>query len=157
MMKTYVGVPWKTPPEWFLKEIVMIDPTYYVVYNDEFDYYQVMKEIRVFDVGPDGKMEKQDRTSALATFRYANDRALDDLRRRKKFSLQFNRASTEDDDNAYLNWIAEQNRENNAKAREYSIEMRAEGYMKMHKARTSATFNMPGGKDGPSGTQDGRP
>ncbi len=39
------------PPSWFLRELEILDPTYFLVYNEEYLYWEVMKEMESFFAG----------------------------------------------------------------------------------------------------------
>lgn len=126
----------KSIPNWWMEALAHIDPTYYPVYHQEYDYFTIMKKV-VYFYEEGGKLRKVERESPLATFRNLNDAALDNLRARKEVGRKFERSSNP---TAYLDWIVGEGREAKKKAIELSLEMQAEGYMKMYKMEHSKTF-----------------
>ena len=123
-------------PDWWIKDLHDIDPTYYVVYSQIYDYFTITKKVRyLYEDG--GKMEHVEREVPLAVFRDLNDRALDNLRQRKAIGRKFER---ENNPTAYLDWIKSERKEARRKQRELALEMKAEGFMKIHQAETRTGF-----------------
>lgn len=127
-------------PEWFKKELEVIDPRYFVIYNDKFDYYQVKHRFE-YVVVVDGRLNKREGEAALATYTHLNDSAVTDMRRRKQIGLKFQRTYNP---NAYLQWIKAMNREANQKAHRLALEMTAEGLMKIYNFDRVKQYDMMG-------------
>ena len=110
------------PPNWFTKELKIIDDTYYVVFNKRYEYYEIKKEMNVIK---DGRLVVVKPT--LAVFRRLNDRALNNLRERKYTGRKFSA-----DPMKYLSYLNSLNKEAKAKKRELALEMMSHGYMAIH-------------------------
>ena len=127
----------KSIPEWWMRELKDIDPTYYPVYNQEYDYFSIMKKI-VYLREENGKLERTEVETPLATFRYLNDSALANLRKRKAIGREFERESNPD---AYINWVMSEALAAKRQAKELALDMKAEGYMRMHRYLTTTTVS----------------
>ena len=110
------------PPRWFLRELEIIDSTYYVVFNKRCRYYEIKKQMNVVK---DRRLVVVRPT--LAVFPRLNDRALNNLRERKYIGRKYAR-----DPKLYLKYINKLNEEAKKKKEDLAIEMMAEGYMKIH-------------------------
>ncbi len=119
----------KNPPEWWVKELAIIDRRYKVVYIPEYDYWSI-KLTTPYYMEQDGDLRRFEKTTSLATFRILNDAALENLRSRKRLGDIFARANNP---NAYLDWIVRMNKEARAKEIELGIEMQVEGFMEIEK------------------------
>jgi len=109
-------------PKWFERELEIIDSTYYVVFNREYQYYEIKKEMNVIK---DGELVIVKPT--LAVFRRLNDRALENLRERKHTGRKYAR-----DPMLYLKYLNNLNKEAKAKKKELAMEIMAEGYIRIH-------------------------
>lgn len=123
-------------PKWWADELALIDPTYFLVYNQEYDYFTVTKKVRYL-YEQNGEYGKVERDIPLATFRNLNDAALNNLRERKAVGRKFERESNP---TAYLDWIKGEGREARKKARELALEMQAEGLIKINQAERGTGF-----------------
>lgn len=110
------------PPDWFTKELKIIDDTYYVVFNRKYEYYEIKKEMNVVRNG-----ELVVVKPTLAVFHRLNERALDNLRQRKLMGLKYS-----GDPKKYLNYLNELNKEAKKKKQQLAIETMAHGYMAIH-------------------------
>ena len=110
------------PRKWFERELELIDPTYFVVFNKRYQYYEIKKQMNVVRNG-----ELVVVRPTLAVFRRLNDRALDNLRQRKFMGIKYS-----GDSKKYLNYLNSLNKEAKKKKQEFAMEMMAEGYMKIH-------------------------
>jgi hypothetical protein len=145
-------------PKWFLRELKIIDPTYFVTWNDEYQYFEIRKKMnmeKIVEVPGKEILSGEElhglrrpqllkitmRNPTVAVFKILNDQALIDMRKRKYIGLKFQRNN---DPLAYLKWIMAQNKEAKAKKEEIAHEMITDGIMKMHKLETSKTFDMGG-------------
>jgi len=109
-------------PKWFERELEIIDPTYFVVFNKKYQYYEIKKQMNVVKEG--GLVVVR---PTLAVFRRLNDRALNNLRERKHTGRKY-----AGDSKKYLNYLNSLNVESKKKKRELAHEMMAEGYMRIH-------------------------
>ena len=125
-------------PEWFKKELEVIDPRYFVVYNPDYNYFQVRHRFE-YVVVTNGGLNKREGEAALATYTHLNDSAITDMRRRKQIGLKFQRTYNP---NAYLQWIKAMNREAQQKAHRLALEMAAEGFMKIYQSQTTQAFDI---------------
>ena len=116
------------PPKWFLRELKIIDPKYFVAYNRRYDYFEIRWKVHFYKEVK-GKYVEHRSQPTLATFRHLNDAALTNLRERKKLGEQFERKH---DSNKYLQWIQELNREAKAKKQELALETITEGFMRIY-------------------------
>lgn len=151
-MRLEAGGTIKAIPGWFLRELEYIDPSYRVIYFDDYDYFQVYTVVKYVLENEEG-IKKEHRCVPLATYTYLNDAALEDLRRRKQIGIRFQRTYNPD---AYLNWIASMNRDAKAKARERAVEMMAEGFIKMEKVEKTKLYDI-GAAYGSRSHQNSRP
>lgn len=109
-------------PSWFEKELKIIDPTYFVVFNKTFEYYEIKKQMNVVK---DGRLVVTRPT--LAVFRKLNERALTNLRERKFVGRKYSQ-----DPMKYLKYLNSLNVEAKKKKRALALEMMAEGYVRIH-------------------------
>lgn len=121
----------RSVPRWFLRELRIIDPSLRVDYVSESNMFILSKEL---DYVIDGKPKKE--RFIRASFRYLNDKALDNLRYRKRLGERLM-----DRPGAYIRWLHEEEVENKKKLRDEAIDMMTEGYVKAHKLKTSRTFS----------------
>jgi hypothetical protein len=131
-------------PDWFCKELSFIDPRYFVVFNEEYRYYEVKVRMnfsrkveipgsvtsdgrnRVIMKGVSLKMRIKDPT--VAVFDHPIDSILDDLRRRRRIAA--NRPGGED---AELREIIARNKKAKKKKIELGQEQMAEGFIEDYK------------------------
>lgn len=138
-----------TPPAWFVKELAVVDSTYFLWFNEEYDYWEVKKKMDFNrkideDVAKNIQLRARAKNPTVAVFRRLNDDAILEMRKRKYLGLKHHRAYRDDD---YINWIISQNREAKAKKKELADEMIADGAMRWHKARTSHRVDYGGTND----------
>jgi hypothetical protein len=138
-----------TPPAWFVKELAVVDPTYFLYYNEQYSYWEIKKRMdfnRKIDenVAKNRELRARAKNPTVAVFSRLNDDAILDLRKRKYMGLKHHRANREDD---YLNWIISQNREAKAKKRQIALEMMAEGAMRAYKYMNSHQVDLGGSND----------
>jgi len=115
-------------PKWWTRELRIIDPKYRAIWNDRYRYYH----IQYFN-GP------LKRWTNIGTYRYLNDNALEDMRRRKRLGLKLR-----GDPEVYMRWMREQENESKRKEKEIAEDMITEGYMKIHEVGRKQTFDMGG-------------
>ena len=114
-------------PEWFKRELKIIDPTYYVFMNNNvgYNYYEIRKDFHWFN-GTD--RTEHWASPSLANFKLLNNAALDSLRERKRRGLQFEKKYYED---RLLQEIKRENREIREKNKELALDMMAEGFIRI--------------------------
>ncbi|MCK4829685.1 hypothetical protein KA005_78905 [bacterium] len=126
--------------QWFLKELLVIDPTYFVKWDKHFNsYYSVHKRMNINRIDKDTGICINIKNPVVATFKHLNHSALDNLRKRKQMGAKFCKPH---DPLAYLKFIVKQNQEGKRKAKQLAREMVTEGFMKIHKLQTSKQFDM---------------
>lgn len=128
-------------PTFFLRELKIIDPTYYVVYNPEIRTFDIMQDIKELVRRKDGSYTWAKTSLLLAFFKHPNDQALTELRRRKRLGINLNLI---EHPRRYETWVKRINAENRAKKSIIGVEMIAEGYRRIHKHRTSKTVDYGG-------------
>lgn len=114
-------------PKWFSRELKMIDPSYYVQFNDHYGYFEIKKRVHYYVMDGWGRSEERLEAPSLATFKLLNDAALTNLRKRKLVGLKF-KGSTK----AYLKYLRSLNQESKRKGKALAREMMAEGFMRIH-------------------------
>jgi hypothetical protein len=142
-MGQFIGEGMKAPA-WFEKELKMIDPRYFLYWNEYYGYWEIKCRMifdRTVEIGVDGAWsdgtnhgitEKQVIRSraenpTIAIHHVLNDGALIALRRRKYLRLKYKHDEDE------LKEIEEMNREATEKASRMGVEMIADGLIKMDK------------------------
>jgi len=118
------------PPKWFERELQIIDDTYFVVFNREYEYYEIKKQMNVVKNG-----ELVVVKPTLAVFRRLNERALNNLRERKHMGIKY-----AGDPKKYLKYINSLNVEAKKKKQQLAIETMAEGYMRIHNLGRKTIF-----------------
>lgn len=134
-------------PEWFVKSLKVIDPTWRVEQDNSDGTYMIMKDVSVAVPLDGGRTGIVHGPRTVAVFQGELCEAhLNELRSRKKIGERMN--IVENPANELL-FYQRMNREAKEKRKEMALEMMTEGFMKMHKMATSQTFIMPGDKHGP--------
>jgi len=109
-------------PDWFVRELKVLDDSYFVEYDSKYGYYVIKKKLNKLERGYINEVEIW-----LATFPRLNDRAMANLRYRKWMGRKF-----EGDMKKYIRYLKGLNKEAKQKAKELGYEMMAEGLMKIH-------------------------
>lgn len=131
----------ESPPKWFVDELQIIDPTYFVVANEDYQYYEIKKKMDIDRVDKENGKHVRVHNPTVAVFHTLNDDALLSIRRRKYIGLQYRQ-----DTMAYLKDIQKQNREAKAKAKQIAREMMAEGYMRIYNLGRKRYYLTPSGQ-----------
>lgn len=77
-------------PQWFLKELLLIDSTYFVKWDTHFNsYYSVHKRMNINRLDKDTGVIINIKNPVVATFKHLNHSALDNLRKRKRIGAKF--------------------------------------------------------------------
>ncbi len=129
-------------PNFFLRELKIIDPTYYVVYDPEIRTFDIMQDIKERVRRKDGSYEWTITSLLLDFFNHPNDEALTRLRWRKRLGIRLNLI---EHPKRHMAWIKRINAENKARKSKLAIDMIAEGYKKIHQHNTSMTLDYGGG------------
>ena len=127
-----------TPQSWFLKELECIDPSYRVVYNEMYRYYEIKKDLDIYRTDKVNGKTVRLKNPTVAVFHVLNDDALESLRRRKRVGLKYHQNSL-----AYLEDIKRQNNEAKRKAKELAREQQAEGWMRAYNWGKKKYFDTP--------------
>jgi len=120
-------------PKWFEKDLKIIDPDYVVVYNPEYDVFEIKSRIAIRK----GNVPKW-LVFNLAVFKQLNQAALENLRYRKHLGKKYAKKGE------YLKWIKEMNAEAKAKRKQVALEMQAEGYIRIHNFGRKKYFDFGG-------------
>lgn len=130
-----LGKSWDAPrpPEWFLRELAIIDDRYYVKYNSYSECYNIMVDVEQF-VDMEKRIVKIKYPLARAAFDCFDRRVLDNLTKRKWINRHF--GSNE----RYYRWLQAQEKERKAKDKDNADDMITEGIMKIDKVERTKTF-----------------
>ena len=134
-----------TPPEWFIRELKLIDPLYFVWWNDEYEYWEikVKKEfVRRADSlsTPTMQVIVRAKNPTIDVVHSLDQRCLHNLRRRKFLDDQDARADPDRD--PYLDRLIDRNKEAKRKKILLGREMVAEGLIKQQRMKTTADFDL---------------
>jgi hypothetical protein len=125
------------PPKWFLRDLEIIDKSYFPAWNEKAGYWEIKKKMHEYYMGRSrGRSfvaEVLDPT--IGVFKELNNNVLDNIRQRKKLSIQYPGAS-------YLKWIMDQAKESKAKKNALAVEMATEGFMRIFNQGKSKQFDM---------------
>jgi len=120
-------------PKFFLRELDDIDKSYFPEWNEKNEYWEIKKRMNVNYIKRGYLISVVNPT--IAVYRYLNDNALNDIRRRKKLSERFPGST-------YLEWIMSQAKEAKKKKMEIAVEIATEGFMKIFQQGKSKQFDM---------------
>ncbi len=133
-------------PGWFLKELKIIDPTYYVRFNESNGFFEIVKDVSVSVKMKDGGTAHIYGPRIVDAFLELTSAALDNLRRRKAFGRQLNIV---DNPMAELEFYAKLQKEANAKMMDEAYTRMAEGFKDIVEIGTGIRKSYSyGGKDG---------
>jgi hypothetical protein len=111
----------------------IIDKSYFPAWNEKGGYWEIKKKMHEYYTNKKLIAEVKDPT--IGVFKELNNNALDNLRQRKKLSIQYPGAS-------YFKWIMDQAKESKAKKSALAVEMATEGMMRIHSQGKSKQFDM---------------
>ena len=117
-------------PDWFERELKVLDDSYFVEYHRNYNYYVIKKKLNKLERGYLKETEVW-----LATFPRLNDRAMANLRYRKWLGRKL-----EGEPEKYFRYLKNLNKEAKEKAKELGYEMMAEGLMKIHQYERRKIF-----------------
>lgn len=121
------------PPNWFLKDLEIIDKSYFPAWNEKMGYWEIKKKMHEYHLFKGFMMEIKDPT--IGVFKELNNNALDNIRQRRILSLKYPGKS-------YYNWILDQAKESREKKSALAVEMATEGMMKILNLGKSKQFDM---------------
>jgi len=124
----------RVAPPWFLKELKRIDPALYVRYDETSDSFEIIKDLAYF---PPGSKRLVRESVIRAVFKHANDAALTELAKRKKYWQNECLCSSE----RQIAQIKRENAEAKRKRRDNAAELQAEGAMEAYRLATRKTFS----------------
>lgn len=107
-----------SPTKGFLRELGFIDFRYYVRYSFGDGFWLVICPI---------KDRFGFREETKGRYHLLNDKALDDMRRRKRIGLKLN-----GDMNEYIKWMKSEQVAEGERLEREAIDMQVEGYMRIH-------------------------
>lgn len=113
-------------PEWFAKELAIVDDAYYVFPNENYQYFEIKRRMDIDRKDKENGKRVRIKDPTVAVFKSLNDDALLSIRKRKYIGLQYRQNMLE-----YMKDIQRQNREAKAKAIEIAREQIAEGFMRI--------------------------
>ena len=122
-------------PNWFSRELKIIDPLYFVEWNTHYEYWEIKRKMteRYVDVRKGIAIKFVNPT--VGVFRYLNDTALNNLRERKYLSRRYPGTK-------YVDWLLSQAKDAKEKKRELALEMTTEGFMRIMNYGKSKMFDM---------------
>jgi len=130
----------KVIPAWFLKELKIIDPTYFVDWNKHYGYYEIKKKMH---------KEVTDKTTGktavfndpvVATYFNLVPDSLNNMRERKYIGRIHSGVK-------YLNWIISQNKIERRKKKLINRKLLAEALIDFHKFSGKHSVNIGGKND----------
>ena len=74
-----------TAPKWFLKDLEIIDPTYFPFWNEKMGYWEMKKKMDIHYIK--GRHDYHVVDPTIGVFKELNNNALDNIRYRKQLSL----------------------------------------------------------------------
>jgi len=125
----------KSIPAWFKRELKIIDPEFYVVYDEEGDVFDVHKKC-ILGTGKNKYVED----CVVAYFTIPNSAALDSMRRRKQLGIELD---VERNPERHRKWLFYQQMKTKKAKEEEAIEQITEGLMEIDKyaKRKKVTFS----------------
>jgi len=124
-------------PQWFEKDLKIVDPTYYAIWNKYCNAFEIKKKLNLID--KDGYFHVLNPT--VAVFKHLNDSALTEMRRRKWIANKF------DDPKKHLKYLETQQKEAKEKKKELARQMITDGFYKIGTWGQKQIFDL-GGKNG---------
>jgi len=128
-------------PNWFLKELEIIDSTYFVKWNNTWEYFTIHKKMNINRIDKLTGICVNIKNPIVATFKHLNHESLNNLRKRKRIGEKFCKPH---DPYAYLNFIVQQNKDGKEKAKQLAREMIYEGFKKIYRHLTTKQFDLGG-------------
>lgn len=134
-----------TVPEWFKKELALIDPLLFAWWNPMYDYWEIKVDTtdiagRKIEINPEKQVQIRNKYPTIDVAHVLDQRVLHDLRKRRFDRL----ADPSRDGSGFLKFIRERQKEAREKKRKLAMEMIAEGLVKMDRAENTKTFIMGG-------------
>lgn len=118
----------------FKRDLKVLDPSYFVRYNDEYQYYEIKKKMSVKRTDKENGIRVRIKDPTVAIFHHLNDSAIQNMNKRKFLGRKY-------DGEKYLKWIKDRNKESKAKGKALAREMVAEGFMEEYKHQRKKTFS----------------
>jgi len=132
-------------PKWFERELKIIDPRYYPVWNTAWNYWEIKCRLELSRSVENPKtinngeiIKLSLRNPTVAVFQSLSEDSLFQLRKRKYIGLKFHRAY--DGNKAYIEDVLRRNAEAKSKKEELAAELMAEGYMKIYDLEHKKTY-----------------
>lgn len=123
-------------PNWFLRQLEIIDKSYFLEWNDLYAYWEVKKKMDICRTDKITGKITQIKDPTVAVFTRLNDQALLSMRRRKYNALRY----VPGDMGSYLEAIKRANRIAQKKIKDIALERMAEGFMKMYEVGRKQMF-----------------
>jgi len=123
----------RTVPNWFKKDLKIIDPNYRAIYNPEYDLFEIKNRIEIRKANVPKWL-----VFNLAVFKELNEEALTNLRYRKYLGRKYSKKGE------YLKWIQSMNSEAKLKRRQLALERMAEGFIKIQNFGKKKYFDFGG-------------
>lgn len=132
----------KPIPEWFKKDLKMVDENYFVVYNQFYDYFEIKRRIHIhYFKERTKKWAEVNHLATVGVFKVLNTTAIDSLLKRKKIGLKFN---YKENPKKYWDWVAKQEKEARQKAKDMAIDHMTEGVIRIENIGKSQLYDMGG-------------
>lgn len=109
----------------FKRDLKVLDPSYFVKYNDEYRYYEIKRKMDVKRTDKENGIKVKIKDPTVAIFHHLNDSAIQNMQKRKFLGRQY-------DGDKYLQWIKNRNKEARVKRKIVAQEMQVEGHMRRH-------------------------
>lgn len=122
-----------TAPTWFLKDLEIIDKSFFPVWNEKAGYWEIKKKMHEYFTYKQLFVEIEDPT--IGVYKELSNSALDNLRWRKKLSVQY-------PGDSFFKWIMDQAKEAHAKKDQLAVEMATEGFIRIFNQGKSKQFDM---------------
>ena len=121
-------------PSWFPKKLRRLDPDLKIVWNEEYQTFEIWKTLRkVF--WSNGKKQLIEQEVCRAAYDYLNDDAMTNLEHRAWIGRHIYTGNETDEESArkYERWLRAEERETKQKEREKARDMVAQGIYKSYK------------------------
>lgn len=118
----------------FKRDLKVLDPSYFVRYNSEYQYYEIKRKMDVKRTDKDNGIKVRIKDPTVAVFHHLNDSAIQNMQKRKFLGRKY-------DGEKYLKWIKNRNKEASTKKKQIAREMVAEGFMEEYKFQRKKSFS----------------
>lgn len=131
-------------PDFFLRGLKIIDPSYFVMWNPIYAYFEIKVKLYKEMVDKETKQKVVFRNPTVAVFEHCNEAALQDMRKRKYIGRQYEDGYHQGDTNyssGYIKDLLKRNKELKAKRVRENRKFMAEVLMDFEKFSESQSFS----------------